>query len=58
MKKSVVVLVAILVIGNFLFSSCGTKMFAGRAYRQGNHATRHGTKAQARVNKANKHFWF
>jgi len=34
------------------------KMFEGRSYVQGQHASKAGAKAQARVNKQAKHFWF
>ena len=58
MKRSVILLVAVLLVANFFLSSCGPRMFARKAYRQGHHATWHGTKAQVRANKTSKHFWF
>ncbi len=58
MKKSVLLFIGLLLVSNVVLTSCGTKMYAKSAYRQGHHATRHGIKAQARVTRMSKHFWF
>jgi hypothetical protein len=57
MKKSIVV-IALLMLGNFVLSSCSLKMFEGRTYVNGQHGTKQGAKAQARTDKQSKHFWF
>jgi hypothetical protein len=58
MKKSILLVIALLTMGNFLFSSCSVRMFEGRAYVSGQHASREGIKAQARTSKQTRHFWF
>jgi hypothetical protein len=58
MKKSAILIFAVLLTGNLLLSSCTARMFSVHSYRQGQHATPHGTKAQAKVSKATKRFWF
>jgi len=58
MKKSTLLIITLLAIGNFFFSSCSRSMFDGRTYVQGQHASKQGSKAQARANKQTKHFWF
>jgi len=58
MKKSILIAIALLVLGNFVLSSCSMSMFESRAYISGQHASKQGTKAQARASKHAKHFWF
>ena len=47
-----------LLVSSFLFSSCAIRVFEGHTYKSGQHATKQGTKAQARADKQTKHFWF
>jgi hypothetical protein len=57
MKKTMNLIIA-LFLSSFLFSSCANRIFEGRTYVSGQHATKAGTKAQARADKQTKHFWF
>ena len=58
MKKSIVVVIALLKLSNFFLSSFSLKMFEVRTYVHGQHGTKQGAKAQARTDKQSKHFWF
>ena len=58
MKKSIVLVIALFTMSNLLFSACSMRIFEGRTYTQGQHASKQGAKAQARANKQTKHFWF
>jgi hypothetical protein len=57
MKKSMLCIMTFALSG-FIFSSCAIRLFEGRTYVSGQHASKQGTKAQARTNKQAKHFWF
>jgi len=57
MKKSMICIMTLALSGSF-FSACTIRLFEGRTYVSGQHASKQGVKAQARTNKQAKHFWF